>query len=57
MEEVNKKKKSNRVVIVLNDEEYENFLKNKKIEGKTAQMLGYLALRKYNLINKPKSGK
>ena len=34
MEEVNKKKKSNRVVIVLNDEEYENFLKNKKIEGK-----------------------
>ena len=34
MEEVNKKKKSNRVVIVLNDEEYENFLKNKKIECK-----------------------
>ena len=33
MEEVNKKKKSNRVVIVLNDEEYENFLKNKKRYG------------------------
>lgn len=57
MEEITKKKKSNRIVIVLNDEEYDNFLKNKKIEGKTAQMLGYLALKKYHLIDKPKNGK
>ena len=57
MEEEAKKKKKNRVVIILNDEEYSNFLKNKEIEGKTAQMLGYHAFKKYNLINKPKSGK
>ena len=57
MEDVTKKKKKHRVVIILNDEEYSNFLKNKEIEGKTAQMLGYLAFKKYNLINKPKSGK
>ena len=57
MEEEAKKKKKNRVVIILNDEEYSNVLKNKEIEGKTAQMLGYLAFKKYNLINKPKSGK
>lgn len=51
------KNRKNRVVIILNDEEYENFLKHKEIEGKTTQMLGYLALKKYNLINKPKNAK
>lgn len=57
MEENQKKNKSNRVVIVLNDEEYANFNKNKDIEGKTGQLLGYLALKKCNLISKPKNRK
>lgn len=57
MEEKLKKNKINRVVIVLNDEEYANFIKNKEIEGKTGQMLGYLAFKKCNLISKPKKGK
>jgi hypothetical protein len=57
MEEKLKKNKINRVVIVLNDEEYANFIKNKEIEGKTGQMLGYLAFKKCNLISKPKNGK
>lgn len=57
MNDKKKKNKSNRVVIVLNDEEYANFNENKDIEGKTGQMLGYLALKKCNLISKPKNRK
>lgn len=57
MNDKKKKNKSNRVVIVLNDEEYANFNINKEIEGKTGQMLGYLAFKKCNLISKPKNGK
>ncbi len=52
-----KQNKINRVVIVLNDEEYANFVENKKVQGKTGQLLGYLAFRKCNLINKPKNTK
>jgi hypothetical protein len=44
----------NRVVISLNDEEYENFILQKKSQGKTGQLLGYLAFQKAKLIEKPK---
>jgi len=45
---------TNREVITLNDDEYENFLLNKEAQGKTGQMLGYLAFKKCRLIEKPK---
>ena len=44
----------NRVVITLNDEEYDNFILQKKDQGKTGQMLGYLAFKDAKLIEKPK---
>jgi len=45
---------TNRVVITLNDEEYKNFILQKENQGKTGQMLGYLAFKKAKLIEKPK---
>lgn len=45
-----------RVVITLNDEEHENFMLHKKSQGKTGQMLGYLAFQKAKLIERPKKG-
>ncbi len=52
--ESNDAKKVNRVVITLNDEEYKNFDMVRKNQGKTFQMLGYLALLKANLITRQK---
>lgn len=52
--ENNEGKKVNRVVITLNDEEYKNFDIARKTQGKTFQMLGYLALLKSNLITRQK---
>jgi len=48
---------SNRVVIVLNDDEMENFQENKKETKKTGQFLGYLALKDAGLLEKPKKKK
>ncbi|KAB7881222.1 hypothetical protein [Poseidonibacter ostreae] len=45
---------ANRVVITLNDEEFNNFILQKKSQGKTGQLLGYLAFQKAKLIEKPK---